>query len=209
MTMPDLTLRPMGPTTVLVETGGRDPVAVAEAIRTMFGAQVTDLIPAAQTVVVRCAGEIAHDALFCDDLAKVVASVPSGPPSASGRLVEIPVVYDGEDLGYVADATGLTVQELVDAHTAVGHRAAFCGFAAGFAYLEVGDQRLTIARRSTPRHRVPIGSVALAAGYTAVYPVASPGGWHLIGRTEARMWDPHRERPSLIEPGDVVRFVAR
>ena len=209
MTMPDLTLRPMGPTTVLVETDGRDPVAVAEAIRTMLGARVTDLIPAAQTVVVRCAGEIAHDPLFSDDLAKVVASVPSGPPSASGRLVEIPVVYDGEDLGYVADATGLTVQELVDAHTAVGHRAAFCGFAAGFAYLEVGDQRLTIARRATPRQRVPIGSVALAAGYTAVYPVASPGGWHLIGRTEARMWDPHRERPSLIEPGDVVRFVAR
>ncbi len=208
MTMPDRTLRPMGPTTVLVETGARDPVAVAEAVRSVFGARVTDLIPAAQTVVVRCAYAIADDASFLDDLTEVVASVRSGSPSTSGRLVEIPVVYDGEDLAHVADVTGLTVQEVVDAHTAVEHRAAFCGFAAGFAYLEVGDRRLTIARRASPRPRVPTGSVALAAGYTAVYPVASPGGWHLIGRTEEQLWNPHRQRPSLIEPGDVVRFIA-
>lgn len=208
MTMPDCTLLPMGPTTVLVEAGDRDPVAVAEAVRTVFGDRVADLIPAAHTVVIRCAFEILDDASFLDEITEVVASVPSGPPSMLSRLIEIPVVYDGEDLAYVADVTGMSVREIIDAHTGADHRASFCGFAAGFAYLEVGDRRLTIARRSSPRQRVPIGSVALAAGYTAVYPVASPGGWHLIGRTKEQMWDPHRERPSLIEPGDVVRFIA-
>jgi KipI family sensor histidine kinase inhibitor len=86
-------------------------------------------------------------------------------------------------------------------------RVDFCGFAPGFAYLTGLDEALWLPRRSTPRTRVPAGSVAIASEYSAVYPGASPGGWHLLGTTSAQVWDPDRVRPALLEPGTKVRFV--
>lgn len=121
------------------------------------------------------------------------------------RDVEIRVAYDGPDLDDVARASGLTVADVQRLHATATYVVDTIGFAPGFAYLTGLDARLQLPRRATPRPRVPAGSLAIADGFTAVYPFDSPGGWHLIGRVvEARMFD---ERGALLQLGDRVRFV--
>ena len=134
---------------------------------------------------------------------------PSTSPVDTGHVVEIPVTYDGTDLAEVADLTGLTTDGVVEAHTRATWTVAFGGFAPGFSYLVGGDPRLHVPRRSSPRTRVPAGSVGLAGEFSGVYPRESPGGWQLIGRTDQRMWDVDREPPALLVAGTTVRFVAR
>ncbi|HWV27885.1 MAG TPA: allophanate hydrolase subunit 1 [Aeromicrobium sp.] len=124
-----------------------------------------------------------------------------------GELVEIPVVYDGDDLDDVARLTGLTPSEVVEAHTGRPWIATFAGFAPGFVYLSGGDPRLDVPRRSTPRTRVPAGSVGLAGTLSGVYPRPSPGGWQLIGRTYVPMWDLDADPPARLRPGARVQFV--
>ncbi|MFB2582045.1 allophanate hydrolase subunit 1 [Herbiconiux sp. P15] len=131
----------------------------------------------------------------------------SEPITPLGTTIEIRVRYDGPDLEEVARLTGLAVDEVIAAHTRSTWSAAFIGFAPGFAYLTGDDRRLDVPRRSTPRPTVPAGSVALAAGYCGIYPRESPGGWHLIGTTDAVLWDASREQPALLAPGTEVRFV--
>ena len=200
-------LRPMGPSAVLVQLADRSPAAVASAIRDELASVIVDVVPAASTVLVRLSPSVVADQRLFDRLATVVDSTTAVHEQRRGRTIEVPVVYDGEDLVEVASTVGLSVSELIFIHGEHPHTAAFCGFSPGFAYLEVADPRLNIPRRSTPRTRVSAGSVALAAGYTAVYPVDSPGGWHVIGHTSLKMWDPSRSGPSLVEPGDHVRFI--
>jgi KipI family sensor histidine kinase inhibitor len=124
--------------------------------------------------------------------------------------VELEVRNDGVDLAEVARLTGLGPDEVVAAHTGQDWVVAFSGFAPGFGYLRglSGDQPLTVPRRDQSRVRVPAGAVALAAGYTGVYPRSSPGGWQLIGSTQARLWDVERDPPALLRPGVRVRFRA-
>ena len=129
-------------------------------------------------------------------------------PEPVGRLVEIPVVYDGPDLGEVAALTGRSQEEVVARHTSVEHVAAFLGFQPGFAYLIGGDELLHVPRRDVPRTDVPGGTVAIAGPYSGVYPRDSPGGWRLLGSTTAVMFDPDRASPALLAPRDRVRFVA-
>lgn len=134
-------------------------------------------------------------------------------PDAMPREVVIEVVYDGDDLRDVADLLSTTVEGVVAGHTTQLWRVAMMGFAPGFGYLEPsGPMALDWAcleRRSSPRSRVPRGSVAVAAGMSAVYPAAMPGGWHLLGSTEEGMFDATRvERPALLASGDLVRFVS-
>jgi KipI family sensor histidine kinase inhibitor len=126
----------------------------------------------------------------------------------TGRQVEIPVRYDGEDLDEVARRTGLTPDEVVALHAASHYEVSFCGFSPGFAYLRGLPDALVLPRRDVPRPRVPAGSVAVAERYSAVYPQDSPGGWWLLGRTELVMFDAQRDPPALLRPGDRVRFVA-
>jgi len=126
----------------------------------------------------------------------------------AGDAIEIPVTYDGPDLADVASHTGIPEEEIVAAHTGTSWTVAFGGFAPGFAYLVGGDERLVVPRRGTPRTSVPAGSVGLAGEFSGVYPRSSPGGWQLIGRTEAVMFDVDRDPPSLLVPGARVRFVA-
>ena len=117
-------------------------------------------------------------------------------------------VYDGPDLDDVARQTGLYVGEVVALHAAREYDVELIGFLPGFAYLTPLDPRLVVPRHPTPRVRVPAGSLAIAGPYTGIYPVTSPGGWHLIGRVlEADLFDPLRDPPALLEPGDTVRFV--
>ncbi len=138
------------------------------------------------------------------DIGNVV--IPPGPEPA-GRLVEIPVVYDGPDLAEVAGLTGLSPEAVIARHTGAEHVAAFLGFQPGFAYLTGGDEALHVPRREVPRTQVRGGTVAIAGPYSGVYPRDSPGGWRLLGSTATVMFDPAREPPALLAPGDRVRFV--
>jgi inhibitor of KinA len=125
--------------------------------------------------------------------------------------VEIPVCYGGDlgpDLGGIAEWAGLTVEDVIRAHAAVPYRVYMLGFLPGFAYLGAVDPRIAMPRRTTPRLRVPAGSVAIAGPQTGVYPADAPGGWHLIGRTPLTMFDVARTHPSLLAPGDRVEFRA-
>lgn len=194
-------LLPNGPRSVLVEFGTIDEVMAADAAwRAADLPGVIELVPAARTVM------IVHDGRF-DAAALPHFEVTSS--SADGPLVEVPVVYDGTDLAEVAARCDLTIDEVVELHSGAEYTCAFCGFMPGFGYLVGLDARLRLPRRGTPRTRVPGGSVAIAADFTAVYPSDSPGGWHLLGRTELTMWDDRRNVAATLPPGSRVRFVPR
>ncbi|GAA3308229.1 hypothetical protein GCM10020295_69690 [Streptomyces cinereospinus] len=122
-------------------------------------------------------------------------------------MVELPVRYDGPDLADVAALWGVSEPEVARIHAGTEFRVAFCGFAPGFGYLTGLPPHCHVPRRATPRTAVPAGSVALAGPYTGVYPHASPGGWQLIGSTDAVLWDPARVPAALLSPGTRVRFV--
>lgn len=125
----------------------------------------------------------------------------------AGDEIEISVVYDGSDLSDVATLTGLSEDDVLAAHTGKPWTVAFGGFAPGFVYLVGGDERLVVPRRDSPRASVPAGSVGLAGEFSGIYPRSSPGGWQLIGRTDAVMFDVDRDPPALLAPGARVRFV--
>lgn len=118
----------------------------------------------------------------------------------------IPVRYDGLDLNSVAEATGLSADEVVTRHTSRTYSVDLLGFVPGWAYMSELDPSLQIPRRPEPRPRVAAGSVAIAAAQTGIYPLDTPGGWHIIGNTTAVMFDPAREPPALLSAGDTVRF---
>jgi KipI family sensor histidine kinase inhibitor len=125
---------------------------------------------------------------------------------AEGGVIEIPVVYDGPDLDEVAGLTGLSRQQVIERHAAAEYLVGWLGFSPGFGYLTGLDPELHVPRRDSPRTSVPAGSVAIAGPLAAVYPSASPGGWRLLGRTAAQLWDARREPPAVLAPGRRVRF---
>ena len=132
-------------------------------------------------------------------------------PGNAGRLWRIPVCYEGQfapDLAEVAQQTGLAAADIVALHSAVRYHVYMLGFLPGFPYMGDLPAELALPRRADPRVRVPAGSIAIATTLTAIYPYESPGGWHLIGATPIRFFDPSREPPSLLAAGDAVRFEA-
>ena len=196
-------LRPVGPLGVLAEVEDLATVhRLAAAARLLPG--VVDVVPGYRTVLVTTGSPAALVA------ARQALPTLRLPPAdtVAGRLVEVPVVYDGVDLGEVARLTRLSEEEVVRRHTAVDYVVAFLGFTPGFPYLVGLDPALHVPRRSTPRTSVPAGSVGLAGPQTGVYPQATPGGWQLIGRTTVSLFDISREPPALLAAGDRLRFVA-
>lgn len=167
-------------------------------------AGVSELVPAARTILVYFDPWKTSASLLRSAIAglRIAARQDGG-----GARVEIPVDYRGEDLAEVAALLGVDVPELIRRHTGQDYTVAFTGFAPGFAYLSGGHESLQVPRRSTPRTRVPAGSVALAGSFSAVYPDETPGGWQLLGTTAVRMWDLQRDPPALLQPGMRVRFV--
>jgi inhibitor of KinA len=140
----------------------------------------------------------------------VAASLPTRA-AVEGRLLDVPVCYGGAygpDLADVAAHAQMSEEDVVTMHARVTYHVYMVGFMPGFAYMASVDPRIALPRRSTPRERVPAGSVAIAAGQTGIYPMETPGGWHLIGRTHVRPYDPARAEPFLFRPGDEVRFHA-
>jgi KipI family sensor histidine kinase inhibitor len=197
--------RPAGDAAVLFDTS--DPPAwLAAAINAAELPGVLDVVPGARTVLV-----IAEPgSIPMGELAQAVARLPvAEPPGAETGLVEIPVSYDGPDLADVAELAGMTVEDVIAAHSGGLYTVGWLGFAPGFGYLTGLDQRLSgVPRLDTPRVSVPAGSVAIAAGLAAVYPSVSPGGWRLLGRTAVRTWDVDHEPAALFSPGTKVRFIA-
>ena len=202
-------LRPCGDAAVLAELDDLAGVlALARAIEEERAAggleQLIDVVPAARTVLLRCVGG-------AESVRTVAARIrelrTGGPELPAGRQVQLPVRYDGPDLAEVGRLSGLAEAEVVRLHTAATWTVAFTGFAPGFGYLVGGDQRLRVPRRAEPRTRVPAGSVGLAGEFTGAYPRESPGGWQLIGRTDAVLWEPDRDPPALLAPGTRVRFL--
>jgi KipI family sensor histidine kinase inhibitor len=160
----------------------------------------TDVVPAATTVL--------FDGI---EASTVEAALPGWTPSAAGAdgpVVRLSVRYDGPDLDVVAGHWGCTAAEVVERHTSVELVSVFCGFSPGFAYLAGMPDDLAVPRLDTPRPRVAAGSVALADTWCGVYPTASPGGWLVIGTTDATLWNARREPPALLAPGTRVRFEA-
>jgi KipI family sensor histidine kinase inhibitor len=197
---------PCGDGAVLLELDDLDAVVgLHAALRHGLPDGVTELVPAARTLLVRFDPQ-ATDARRLGEELEARPFEPGAPPS--GELVEVPVRYDGEDLDEVAQAAGMSADEVVSTHSGGAYVVAFCGFAPGFGYLTGLDERLQVPRRETPRTKVPAGSVAIADTFTAVYPRESPGGWRLIGRTELELWDVERDPPAVLVPGTRVRFTA-
>jgi KipI family sensor histidine kinase inhibitor len=222
-----------GDAAVLVTLGRRLDPALAERAQTVAAAvdaarvlepAVGRAVPAHATVLVPFdPAAIEYDAAAalvrdCARRATATASEPdpataaatAATEAAAGVPIEIPVHYggdDGPDLDAVAGQHELRPTDVIELHANATYRVLFLGFAPGFAYLGGLPTRLVTPRRATPRPRVPAGSVGIAGEQTGVYPLAMPGGWQLIGRSDARLWDPHRPSPALLRPGDRVRFV--
>lgn len=209
-------LRVLGDTGLLLECLDLDDVRRwHRALAADLPSGVLDLVPGAGTLLVRVPPGTDLTALARAVLAR---AAQADRPPAAGRIaappaeppvdveVVLPVRYDGADLIAVAERTGLSPAQVVVAHTGTPWQVAFLGFAPGFGYLTGGDPRLHVPRRDHPREQVPAGSVALAGGFSGVYPRASPGGWQLIGRTDAVLWDVSREPAALLRPGVTVWF---
>ncbi|MBO0653629.1 5-oxoprolinase subunit PxpB [Streptomyces triculaminicus] len=199
---------PVGRHALLVEVAGtREAQALhAELLRRRDAGTlppVREIVPAARTVLL---DGLADPRALAADLAHW--TVPP-LPAAEAPPVVLPVRYDGADLAEVAALWGVGEDEVARIHSGTEFRVAFCGFAPGFGYLTGLPERLHVPRRATPRTTVPAGSVGLAGPYTGVYPRSSPGGWQLIGRTDAILWDTGRDPAALLSPGTRVRFEER
>lgn len=199
-------LLPSGSAALLVELDGLDEVlALYAALSDDPPRGVVDIVPAARTVLLMTDPAQTTVAAVA---AAVRDTVPRPDRRSSGELVELPVHYDGPDLADAAEILGSTPEEVVRRHTAAEWTVAFCGFVPGFGYLTKDGEQWAVPRRTTPRTRVPAGSVGLAAEFSGIYPRESPGGWQLIGRTDVAVFELHREPAALLRPGTRVRFVA-
>lgn len=195
-------VRDAGEHAVLIEYGDlRETMAFFRSLHATAPVDVEDLVPAARTVLVRFRGE----------RERIVTWIRSAEPvpedsEAKPDAMTIAVRYDGPDLDDVARHTGLSTPEVVAAHTGRIWTVAFAGFAPGFGYLVGPDDRLHVPRRSEPRTSVPAGSVGLAGEFSGIYPRSSPGGWQIIGTTDAVLWDEGGSPPARLQPGTKVRF---
>jgi KipI family sensor histidine kinase inhibitor len=198
-------VRPVGTRAVLAELDGLpDVLALQDMLNKSPLPGQVDVLAAAETVMVVGESAAATRAIG----ARLMELELIAPEVTDSGLVVIDTVYDGDDLADVAELTGLSTEGVVAAHTGQIWTVAFAGFAPGFGYMVGENEVLTVPRRSSPRTAVPAGSVALGGQYSAVYPRRSPGGWQLIGRTGAMMWDLDRAQPALVRPGDRVQYRA-
>ncbi|HSN18897.1 MAG TPA: allophanate hydrolase subunit 1 [Gammaproteobacteria bacterium] len=202
-----MNLHPMGEAALLVDTASP---AHAQALRHALLASampgLRELVPGQASLLI----VIDPAALGLDELAQRVTTLTAEARAAAPRHHEFITQYSGEDLTAVARLSGMEPVEVVRRHAATSYEVAFLGFAPGFAYLTGLDPALRLPRRAEPRTRVPAGSVAIADEFTGIYPQASPGGWHILGGCDVRLFDTSLTQPALLSPGDQVRFtVAR
>ena len=212
--MPGPRVSPLGDSAITIQLGAekspallRHVRAAATRIRSARREYVYDVVPAYLAVT------IFYDALrrSYSEVSQDILSILSTEGAVAGdelaREHVIPVRYDGMDLEFVANAADLPVEQVIQLHTGRVYSVDLLGFVPGWAYLSELDPRLQIPRREQPRPRVAAGSVAIAATQTGVYPLDTPGGWHILGHTETVMFDAARNPPSLLKAGDTVKFV--
>lgn len=198
--------------TILAETG-LICLAAAEKIRLACVAGVTDVVPSYTSVAVHYYAEPLSGLPNFQTLSKdLTALMQSGlaPATHAQRTVDIPVCYGGEhgpDLSEVAKITGLTEQQVIQMHSAPGSMVFMLGFAPGHPYIGIHDPHFAIPRRDVPRTVVPAGSVAIANRQSTIYPTRLPGGWHILGATPLKLFDLARAQPTLLLPGDQIRFI--
>ena len=198
-------IRPFGEAALLVELGSPEwAQALAASLRAAPIDGVVEAVPGLESVLVELSQPGAIPDALVPALEDRLASLDIAP--GPGRSHVIPVVYDGPDLDDVAALTGLTTDEVVALHAGAELRVLFCGFAPGFAYLGDLPPALSVDRLETPRTRTPAGSVAIAGRMSGIYPADLPGGWRVIGRTSVTLFDPRRDPPVTLMPGDRVRF---
>ncbi|MGH9174550.1 MAG: 5-oxoprolinase subunit PxpB [Vicinamibacterales bacterium] len=210
-----MNIRLSGDTMLLVEwESSIDPVinqrviALADRLQRRLGHVVRDIVPAYCTVGVHF-DPLSTDLAALERAIEQEAALLSEATEVERPPIEISVRYggeDGPDLDAVAEWAGCSPELVVERHSAPTYRVYMLGFVPGFSYMGRVDREIAAPRRRVPRDRVPAGSVGIAGEQTGVYPIASPGGWQLIGRTDAVMFDPCRAQPSLLRPGDFVRF---
>lgn len=188
---------------VHVATGDDTLACYARVVEHRFP-ELDDVVPGDGTLLL----VLRPGARISAALEAALAPAAQPVPVRAARVHEIAVVYDGADLAAAAAAAGVGVDAYVALHAGGDYVVAFVGFQPGFPYLHGLPAALRAPRRATPRTRVPAGSVAVGGRYTGIYPAEGPGGWHLIGRTPARVFDPACDPPALFAPGDRVRFVA-
>ncbi len=212
---PEPTIRPLAESGLLVELDDAIDPAVTDRVLALTAALdaanlpgVLDVVPSYTTVLLSFDPVMAEPDVLAAEVRRLAAAALATPPPP-GRLVTLPVAYGadfGPDLGEVADHTGLPADEVIARHAGTTYRVACMGFAPGFAFLIGLPPELATPRRSSPRTRVPAGSVGIGGAQTGVYPMVTPGGWHLIGRTPLRLFDIKRADPFLLRTGDRVRF---
>ncbi|TMF69139.1 MAG: 5-oxoprolinase subunit PxpB [Chloroflexi bacterium] len=204
-------IHPLGDTALIAELGTRldsalNTRAIALAAALKKRRDVHQAVVGAVSVTVSFDPDlISHDALGAA-IRRLATKRP--PIEEPGRLHRIPVVYDGPDLNQVASSLGVTPRQVIELHGRPIYRAFLIGFVPGWAYLGPVPDELVLPRRPVPRTLVPAGSVAIAGRQTGIYPLATPGGWHLIGRTSVRLFLPDSDPPSLFRAGDRVKFFA-
>lgn len=204
-------IHPLGDTALLAELGTRldtalntRAIALAAALKTRR--DVRQAIAGYASVTVHFdPDQTTHDALSAA-IKRLAAKRPR--VAEPGRLHRIPVVYDGQDIAQVATTLGLSPAKVAEIHTRPIYRVFLVGFVPGWAYLGPLPEELELPRRQVPRTKVPAGSVAIAGRQTGIYPLATPGGWHLIGRTSVKLFLPDLDPPCLFRAGDRVKFFA-
>ncbi|MBM3127109.1 MAG: 5-oxoprolinase subunit PxpB [Chloroflexi bacterium] len=218
MIHPQPRLLPAGDAAILIEFADEindainDHVhALAHALRAQNRSEIRDLVPAYSSLLVcydpQRAPFVTMRAIIQDTISAPATNSPRAP-----RLVEIPTRYGGEcgpDLAFIARHNDIAEDDVIRLHASVIYRVYFVGFTPGFAYLGSVPEQIAAPRMETPRTRVPAGSVGIAGRQTGVYPMESPGGWRIIGRTELSLFDPSWDPPTLLRSADRVRFVAR
>ena len=206
---------PAGDAAIVVELGDAISPAINRRVRSLSLALgngtvpgVFDFLPTYRSVLVYYDPlSVSPDAVQ-SQIARLLQS-PDAEAAANPRVALIPTLYGGDmgsDIGFVASHAGITEQEVVDIHSATDYLIYMMGFSPGFAYLGGLDERIITPRLESPRTQIPAGAVGIAESQTGVYPVASPGGWQLIGRTPLKLFDPARNPPALLSAGDYVRF---
>ncbi len=212
--MDDLKIRAMGEAAILIELGNTLDGAVnarvhalARRVESLRG--VVALVPGYTTLLVEYDPALCEYDALCEEITRAV-ELKNDEGMNEPRVIKIPVRYGGEfgpDLEFVARHNGISIEEVIEIHTREMYQVFMLGFAPGFPYLGIVNEKIAAPRLESPRLHVPTGSVGIAGRQTGIYPRESPGGWRLIGRTDVKLFDANREPPTFLRARDQVRFV--
>lgn len=207
-------LKPLGDSAILIQLGDAIDPTLNQRVHAL-DALLQTIPTVIETVPAYCTVLVHYDPLATtyNQIKTLIEEKISHLDESTHRLsrrLEIPVLYgsaSGPDLEPAATTLALSPSELIRLHSEREYTVYMMGFTPGFPYMGILDKRLTLPRLSTPRTRVPAGSVAIAGSQTGIYPVDSPGGWHIIGHTPLKLFDPTSDNPFLVSPGDIVKFI--